>query len=495
MDLKKQLEYLFNPKSVAVIGASSIFGKWGFNIMSRVLTCQDNRKVYAINKKGTVVMGLKAYRSLLEVPGAVEFAVITVPSQDIPAAMRECLEKNVKVVVIISGGLAESGEEGARVEQEVLAIAREGGIRFVGPNCLGHFDVHANFCTVPYAPKLRKGSVALISQSGNSSQTVLNYGLQMGLGFSKFVSSGNEADLHFEDYLEYLADDEKTEIILGYVEGFREGRRFLELARDITRRKPIVIMKGGRTDVGARAARSHSAALAGSDMVLDAAFRQCGVIRVNEITELVDVAVALLGQPLPRGKRVGVVAMGGGMAVMTADALRKEGLELPSLSPATMKRLDSILSPRWSHANPVDPGGDFVSYSCLWPMLEDENIDALILIGGFGMASSFSGWVGMPSSIKYKANHMARELENQEIVNLEKTIELMHRYPRPILFTTMVGGTVVRKGKIFRKLKRSYLNPYSTPEAAARVLAHLVEYSEYLNPSREQEQQSAPRNI
>jgi len=351
---------------------------------------------------------LKAYKSLVDVPGSVDLAVITVPFQDLHQAMHDCVQKGVKIAIVISSRLAETGDEGARIEQEVVEIARQGGIRVVGPNCLGNFDAFSNFYTVPFLPKVKRGNVALISQSGNSSQSVLNHGLEMGLGFSKFISSGNEADLRLEDYLEYPAQDDKTDIILGYVKGLREGRRFLELAKRITRGKPVIIMKAGRSDVGAKAARSHSAALAGSDEVLNAAFKQCGVIRVEELTELIDVAVALLGQPLPRGRRIGVLAMGGGMAVMASDALRKEGLELPPLSKSTMEIFNSMLSVRWSHGNPVDPAGDFLSYHLLWPMLEDENLDAIVMIGGVGMASSFAGWAGIPPSMKYDANRLRK---------------------------------------------------------------------------------------
>jgi acyl-CoA synthetase (NDP forming) len=332
-------------------------------------------------------------------------------------------------------------------------------------------------------PKVKKGNIALISQSGNSSQSVLNHGLEMGLGFNKFISSGNEADLHFEDYLEYLGHDDKTDIILGYIEGIREGRRFLELAKRITKKKPVIIMKAGSSDIGARAAHSHSAALAGSDEVLDAAFRQCGVIRIDELTELIDVAVALLGQPLPSGRRVGVLAMGGGMAVMAADALRREGLVLPSLSPATMQTMNSFLSHRWSHGNPVDPAGDFVSYHILWPLIEDENLDAVIIIGGVGMASSFAGWAGIPPSMKYDADRLRKGMEKGELGNLEKTIELMQKHRKPVIFITMISGAK-KRGIIFRKLRQNYLEPYPSGEKAAKVLAHLVRYSEYLGVAR-----------
>ena len=483
MSLKEQLDYLFNPRSVAVIGASNQLGKWGYFILARLLESKSGKEIYAINKKEAEVLGLKAYRSVVDVPGPVDLVVITVPFQGIIDVMHDCVRKGVKAAIVITSGLAETGGEGASMEQEMVEVARRGGMRIVGPNCLGHLDTYSNVRTVGFLPGVKKGGAALISQSGNSSQSVTNYAGQMGLGFSKFVSSGNEADLHFEDYLEYLAQDDKTKVILGYIEGFREGRRFLELAKEITKKKPIVIMKAGRTDAGVRAAQSHTASLAGSDMVLDAAFKQCGVIRVEEISELVDVAVPLLGQPLPRGRGVGVVALGGGMAVMAADAVRREGLEMPAFSPATMEKLNSIMSHRWSRGNPVDPGGDNVSYEALWPMLEDENIDAIIIVGGVGMISGFRGWVVFPSSMKLQLAEARKRMEDAEIINLDKTIELIKKHQKPILFVTHVTGAA-RGGEAYKKLKENQLSFYSNPERAARTLKHLVEYSEYLGVAR-----------
>jgi len=397
MSLKQQLDCLFDPQSVAVIGASNDMMKWGFNILNKLLS-QGGREIYAVNRKGTEVQGLKGYRNIGEVPGPVDVAVITVPYQDIPAAMQDCVNKGVKAAVVISGGLAETGAEGARVEQEAVEIARRGGIRFVGPNCMGNFNAFANFFTVPYLPPVRPGPLSLISQSGNTSQSIVYLAYEAGLGFSKYVSSGNEADLHFEDYLEYFAQDEETKIIVGYIEGLREGRRFFELAKEITKKKPVVIIKAGRTEAGTRAALSHTASLAGSDAVSDAAFKQCGVIRVDDMGELVDVALALLGQPLPRGRRVGVLSTGGGGAVMAADAMMRQGLELPALSPVTIEKLSSIFPWRWSHGNPVDNGGDPFDYASLWAMMDDENIDAAVIIGAAGIGRNMAGWVAIPPS-------------------------------------------------------------------------------------------------
>jgi acyl-CoA synthetase (NDP forming) len=478
MDLKQHLDYLFNPQSVAVIGASNVLGKWGFHILSLLLG-KGGREIYAINRNESEVQGLKAYPSMREVPGPVDFAVITVPFQDVPVAMEDCVRKGVKAAVIISGGLAEIGGEGARIEQEVVEIARRGGIRFVGPNCMGHFDSSSDFFTVPYLPPVKKGSLALITQSGNTSQTIVYLACEVGLGFSKYISSGNEADLHFEDYLEYLAQDDETEVILGYVEGLREGRRFFELAKEITKKKPIVIMKAGGTEAGARAARSHTAALAGSDVVCEAAFKQSGVIRVEEVSELIDVALVLLGQPLPRGGRVGVLATGGGMAVMAADVLMRQGLELPPLSPATIEKMNSILTPRWSHVNPVETGGDMFSYPCLWALIEDENIDAALVIGAAGAAASYARWVNLPPSMRGEVDRWIESSDDSERSDVDKLMELMTRYQKPVVMAHM-GIPDMRRGKLYEKMERNHVIPYLTPERAAKALANLVEYSEYL---------------
>jgi acyl-CoA synthetase (NDP forming) len=481
MTLKEQLDNLFKPRSVALIGASPTIGKWGYNILTLLLG-DKNREIYAVNKHEAEVLGLKAYPSILDVPAPVDLAIITVPFQDVPTTMEECIRKGVKSAVVISGGLAESGEEGAKVQEQLVEVARRGGIRFVGPNCMGFFDTSVDFNTVIFLPQLRRGPVALISQSGNSGQSIITLGIERGLGFSKYVSSGNEADLHFEDYLEYLAQDDETKVILGYIEGLREGQRFFELAKEITQKKPIVVVKAGRTQAGAKAARSHTAALAGSDLISDAAFKQAGVIRVDEIGELIDVAQVLLGQPLPRGRRVGVLSIGGGMAVMAADSVIKQGMQLAPLSPAIVEKLNSVLSRRWSHGNPIDMGGDRFNYNCLWPLLEDENIDAVLVLGSPAATRRFLDWFSVHAPWMTNIDEVKKLAEAGELKELEKLKEIRGKYAKPVIFCAM-GIDIVRQGEVNRWLEQSYLVPYPTPERGAKALSRLVEYSEYLGMS------------
>ena len=478
MKLTQQLDYLFNPGSVVLIGASNNLSKWGYHVLS-LLIAKGGRQIYPINKNEAEVQGLKAYPSVSKVPGTVDLAVITVPIVEVPAAMKDCAGKGVKAAVVIPGGFAEIGNDGARIQREVVEIARQGGIRLVGPNCMGHFDTGSNFFTVPYLPPVSKGPLALIAQSGNTSQTVVYMACEIGLGFSKYVSSGNEADLHFEDYLEYLAGDDETKVILGYIEGLKEGRRFFELAKEVTRKKPVVIMKAGRTEAGAIAARSHTASLAGSDVVCEAAFKQSGVIRVEEAGELIDMALVLLGQPLPRGRRVGVISSGGGAAVITADALMRQQLVLPQLSADTIEKLNALLPPRWSHVNPVETGGDPFSYECLWALLEDENVDAAFIIGGGGVNASYAKWVSLPDSVSGQIDQYLEEVETSELNDVDRVIELMKKYHKPVIFAN-TGIPTPRKGKVYKKLQQEYIIPFLTPERAAKALSHLVQYSEYL---------------
>jgi acyl-CoA synthetase (NDP forming) len=255
----------------------------------------------------------------------------------------------------------------------------------------------------------------------------------------------------------------------------------LKLAREVTKKKPVVIMKVGRTNSGARAARSHTAALSGSDELSDAAFKQAGVIRVEEVSELIEVAVVLLGQPLPRGKKVAVLTVGGGLGVIAADALKKRGLEVPPLSARTMKKLSSVLSGRWSRGNPVDASGD-LSYPCFLPLMEDENIDAVVIACAVWSAAGFSAFMSTPP---WERNNLAdfeqlvQAIEEESLRNLDVTMDLMKRCEKPVILSSWVNSEV-KGSELYKKVESNYVTPYPTPDRAARALARLVEYSEYL---------------
>ncbi len=477
-----QFESIFNPKSVAVIGASNTFGKWGFNIINRVLASGSGCDVYPINAKSSEVLGVKSYRSIVDVPGPVEFAVVTVPPQFVLEAISECAHKGVKVAEIITAGFGEIGEDGKVAEREMLEVAGASGMRLMGPNSMGHLDTHSDFYTSPWITGVTKGHIGLISQSGNFGLNVIRNGVEMGLGFSKFISTGNETDLTFEDYLEQFGNDDDTKVIIAYVEGLRQGRRFFELAKEITKRKPIVILKAGRTESGARAVVSHTAALAGEDRIYDAVFKQTGVIRADSLDELLDTAGALLRQPIPKGKRIGILTGGGGPGVIATDACVRMGLEVVTISPSTVEKLDTILPSRWPRLNPVDMVGETsLTYPCLLELIEDENVDAVISLAvGFADAIRTIVMDYVQSIIYEEVDKFITSEENRELEQLKLVIEQMDVLQKPVFFFPPSG---IEEYTTIKYLTQNGIITYPGIERAAKVLANLVRYGEYLQSS------------
>ena len=472
------VDYLFYPDSVAVIGASPTPTKWGFRIFNRLISSSPKATVYPVNHSADYILGHKAYPNLLAIPGPIDLAFIVVPEDSVPQLVQECVDKGVKAAVIITAGFKETGVEGARLESEVLSIARRGGLRLVGPNCNGHFNTATDLFTT--GPRhIRPGPLALISQSGNFGTYILERGIEKGTGFSKYVSSGNEADLTIEDYLQYLAEDKETKVICAYIEGIKDGRRFFELAKHITKKKPVVVMKVGRTAEAARAVLSHTGSLAGSDAVHDAVFRQCGVIRVDEVDELLDVALALIRQPLPRGKRVGIVTTGGGFGVVAADACRRHGLELPPLREETIQALNKYLPPRWSHSNPVDMAGSFEgSYGCMGNLLKADYIDAVIAVGSLGVPSDFLDH--STATVGVDTQEYVKMMIEMELRFVDGLIERIDRHQKPLIITSPVGGVGGVKPPALAKLEENGIYHYQTPEEGSKVISYLVRYAEYL---------------
>jgi acetyl-CoA synthetase (ADP-forming) len=469
-------QYIFDPKSVAVIGASNNPGSWGHGIMKHLLH-PARRKIYPVNPNTAEIMGVKAYSSIVDIPEAVELAVIAVASTRVPQLIGECVHKGIKAAVVISGGFAESGGEGVKLEAELVKIARQGGLRFIGPNTMGHADSSSQLSTLAWTFETPPGPVALISQSGNYGHRILHRGMMSGVGFSKFVCTGNEADIHFTDYFEYLAKDKDSKIIAAYIEGLREGRRFFELAKKTTPLKPVIVIKTGATKASAAAAISHTATLAGSDEIYEAAFHQAGVLRVEDDDELCDVVTALLYQPLPRGHKIGILTIGGGLGVMSAEACEKEGLEIPELAPATVAKLNAHLPPRWSHANPVDMAGISMAeneavFPSLFALMEDKNIDAVLLQAAIGTDNKRLTTVFDKSEIEAyrRAEEAALDSLSQRVKQQEKPVFMV----KP----AVEFATDPEVASIF---SREGIPVYPSPRRAARVLNHLAWYRDYLN--------------
>lgn len=384
-----RLQPLFSPRSVAVIGASTRADSVGRAAFANILLHGYTGVVYPVNPKATSILAVKAYSSVLEIPDEVDLAVIVVPSETIPRVLEECGQRGIKGAVVISAGFKELGAEGVKREEAVLQAARKFGIPLIGPNCLGIINTDPQVSlNASFARRMPlRGNIALISQSGAVGVAALEYAQAEKIGLSKFISVGNKADLNENDLLAYLKDDPLTDVILLYLEDLTDPKGFIRLAREIggeiPKKKPILAIKSGRTVEGAKAASSHTGALAGSDEAYDSLFTQCGVLRVESLEELFGYAMAFAMQPLPKGNRVAIVTNAGGPGIMATDACIRHGLTLAPLQAATRIRLREGLPPAANTDNPVDVMGDAREdrYAmALEGVLSDDGVDGVIVI-------------------------------------------------------------------------------------------------------------------
>jgi len=445
------LEAFFRPSSVAVIGASRDPEKLGYAVLSNLKEGGFKGALYPINPKADEILGLKAYPSILDVPGPVDLAVIVIPYPFVPAVLEQCGQKGVPAVVVISAGFREAGREGLEREQELIEIARRYNIRLVGPNCLGVIDTATPLNATFAAGMPPAGPMAFMSQSGALGTAVLDMALAGRIGFSRFVSLGNKADVDEIDLLEAWEDDPDSRVILIYVEGLKDGQRFMEVARRVTRKKPVVAVKSGVTRAGSRAVSSHTGSLAGSEAAYRAAFRQAGVIRAGSMERLFDYARAFAYQPLPAGDRVAIVTNAGGPGILATDALEHAGLRLARLKSETIEALMADLPSAASAANPVDVLGDALAdryEHALRLVLADPGVDAVIVI-----------------------------VTPQAMTQIEETAHIVGRTARetdkPILGCFM-GEARINAGV---EILRQYGVPnYPFPERAAEALAAMVAY-------------------
>src|SRR6266540_763384 len=450
------LRPFFEPRTVAVIGASQRRRSIGGELFRNVLAADFAGAVYPVNLTGEPVAGVRAYRSVDEIPEQVDLAVICLPAEHVRPAAEEALRSGTRALCVISAGFAETGAEGARRQDELLAAVRAHGARLIGPNCLGiaasGVRLNATFAPRSFPP----GNVGFSSQSGALGLAVLEAADARGVGLSSFVSIGNKADVSSNDLHEWWEDDPATELLLLYLESFGNPRKFGRLARRVAREKPILAMKGGRTRSGARAAGSHTAALAGSESAVEALFHQAGVIRADTLEELVDATALLSSQPLPRGRRVGLLTNAGGLGILCADACEAAGLELPPLAQDTKQALAELLPREASLENPVDMLGSATeqTYAAALPhLLADPGIDAVIVL--------------FVPPVVAEAGDVAEAVVRAAGEDGAS---------KPILGVFVTGeGT---PAALLRPRRRVAAFPY--PESAARALGHAAERADWL---------------
>ncbi|HEV8240155.1 MAG TPA: acetate--CoA ligase family protein [Thermoanaerobaculia bacterium] len=452
----RPLDPLFSPRSIAVIGASRRPGSVGGAVLHNLVAGGFTGPVYPVNPEARSVHSLPCYRSVSALPEAPELAIIVVPAAAVPGAVEECLHRGARGLVVISAGFAETGAAGATVEAALRELVRAAGARMVGPNCMGIINTDpAMSMNATFAPATpRAGSVGFVSQSGALGIAILNVAAGLGLGLTQFASMGNKADVSGNDLLEHWEDDEATRVICMYLESFGNPRRFLDIARRVGRKKPIVVVKAGRTEAGARAASSHTGALAGTERAVAALLAQSGVLRVGSIEELFDVARALDRCPLPAGRRVGLVTNAGGPAIMAVDALVAAGLVVAPLSAACRERLARLLPAAASLGNPVDmiaSAGPTEYRQVLAEVLAEPEID-------LALAIHVTPRVGDPTDVLEAATAAAATAPD-----------------KPVLAVMMA-----EEGFYAASQQRPALLPvYRFPEAAAGALAQLCAYADW----------------
>jgi len=446
------LDFIFKPNSIAVIGASEDEKKIGHVVFRNLVKQGFEGKVYPVNPKREEILGIKCYPSVKDLPEKVDLAIIVIPAKGVPSVIKDCAEAKVKGLIVITAGFREIGGEGIKLEQEIVELVKKYGIRMVGPNCLGVINT-INKMNATFASDLPPcGRVSFFSQSGALGVALIDWAIENNFGFGKFVSLGNKADLNEADFLEYFGEDPETDIILGYIEDVKDGKRFIEVAKKVSKIKPVIIIKAGTTEAGARAASSHTGALAGFDRAFSEAFKKAGIIRVNSIKELFETAEIFKLNKIPKGDRLLVITNAGGPGIIAADTADKLGIKLDPMSEESIEAIIDKLPPTASLYNPIDIIGDATSERykvVLEQAIKDKYVDGICVIL-------------TPQAVT--------DVENvaTEIVRISQNTE------KPI-FACFIGGKKVSSA--IKILKSQQIPCYSDPSVAISSYKKLIDFS------------------
>ena len=460
---QNDISFFFNPASIAVIGASATKGKVGNSVLNNIIDSGYKGKVFPINPRANELCNLPCYKSVLDVPEEIDIAIFVIPGKLVNPAAKECGRKGVKGLIVISAGFKEIGGEGVVREEQLIQIGKKYGMRILGPNCLGFIGINYNGSFAAETPK--EGGIAMISQSGAMLTGMMDYSMTQAFGFSCNISLGNKADLGAVDFIEFLAEDENTSVILCYLESITDGQKFLEILPEATRKKPIVILKSGVSEAGARAATSHTGALAGADIAYDLAFEKCGVIRAKTIEDLFDYGEIFLFQPIPTKNSFAIITNAGGPGIVATDAFEREDLKFASFSESILHALRAELPLEASIFNPIDIVGDAA------PNRYEFTIKTVFGLNGKAESNDIST-EGALIIVTPQA-----QTEPTEVAKLIHKISSNHLEEKPIV-CSFIGGKNISEGREY--LKQNHIPCYHFPDRAAHSLKTLVKRREYL---------------
>lgn len=454
----EEFKHLFNPTSIAIVGASNEVFKSGGRFFKGLMTGGYQGSLYAVNPNEPVIFGTKSYPTMADIDGDIDLAILAVPARLVPQVMADCARKHVRFVIVHSAGFSELGPEGKELEKEMLRQAVQGGTRIIGPNCMGMYSPAANINTIVGSLNLKAeaGPLAFIGQSGWVTENAILLGIERGLRFSKAVSIGNQSDLTIEELIAYFGEDPQTKVIGFYAEGFKHGSKFIEIARRVSRKKPIVAWKSGRTAGGARAALSHTGSLAGNGVIMDDVLRQCGVTVARDMDDFLDLMVGFMSPVLPQGKRTGLLVEAGGGAVSGCDAAEVLGLEIPQLSEMAQNELIAVLKgiipPFAAPRNPVDivwspaKNADRLFSQCSRIMLRET--DAIVILNYLDYDECF----------------------------ISAMVDLRNETGKPVM---VVPGHILERRAGMALLTVNGIPAFSTPRRALEVLTAMARYESY----------------
>ncbi|MDI6796552.1 MAG: acetate--CoA ligase family protein [Desulfatibacillaceae bacterium] len=479
---------IFHPRSIAFVGATARFGKWGHMVSTAAIGGGFKGDIYLVNPKGGTILGRQAYKTVSDLPDGVDLAVVTIPAAGVMELIGELAKKKIRSMVLITSGFGEVGADGKALERQLAQEAEKQGVLILGPNTMGITNPHIDLFCMGSHIRTKPGSTALVAQSGNMGAQLMAFAMRQGIGIRAFCGSGNEAMISIEDYMDCFEVDDLTRTVVLYLESVKDGRRFFESAKRVGAKKPVVVLKGGRTEAGRKAAMSHTGAMASDIEVFNAACCQAGIVQVNQPMDMLDLSAAFSSLPLPHGNRVAIMTLGGGWGVVTADLCNENGLEVVPLSDEVFAKIDKLLPPFWSRSNPIDLVGENdpnIPREAARILMEWDGCDAVLNLGIMGRRHAMARMIENAVASDPNTDEAGLREIHKILCGIEEQyalhlVELMETYNKPILGVPLVTDDSDKTLMAFEGRKYEAVF-FKTPERAVRSLAKMYEYSRFLD--------------